>query len=76
MSDQPTYEDLVLRCQRLANIIVRNNNATEELIRAEVKKAKAKAWDECANNISDVDDFAPPRLAGELKQANPYKEQS
>ena len=76
MSDQPTYEELVLRCQRLANIIVRNNNATEELLRAEVKKAKSEAWDECANHISDVDDFAPPRLAGELKQANPYKEQS
>lgn len=39
-------------------------------VRAE---AKAEAWDECANHISDVDDFAPPRLAGELKQANPYK---
>lgn len=44
-----------------------------ETVRAE---AKAEAWDECANHISDVDDFAPPRLAGELKQANPYKEQS
>ena len=74
MSDQPTYEELVLRCQRLANIIVRNNNATEMLLRAEIKKAKAMAWDECANHISDLDDFAPPRLAGELKRANPYKE--
>lgn len=74
MNDETTYEELMERCGRLANIIVRNNNATEELLRAEIKKAKAKAWDECANHISDVDDFAPPRLAGELKQANPYKE--
>lgn len=46
MSDKPTYEELELRCHRLASIIVRNNHATEELIRAEVKKAKALAFEE------------------------------
>lgn len=70
MSDQPTYEDLVLRCQRLANIIVRNNNATEELIRAEVKKAKAKAWDE--GYLACTGDAYPANIHG--ARPNPYKE--
>ncbi|MGO4298426.1 hypothetical protein [Glutamicibacter sp. MCAF14] len=65
MSDHPTYEELVLRCQRLANIIVRNNNATEMLLRAEVKKAKASAWDEGEQSWYAT-----------TKPANPYKEQS
>lgn len=46
MNDETTYEELMERCGRLANIIVRNNHATEELIRAEVKKAKALAFEE------------------------------
>jgi len=46
MNDETTYEELMERCGRLANIIVRNNNATEMLLRAEIKKAKAMAWEE------------------------------
>ena len=72
MSDQPTYEDLVLRCHRLANIIVRNNHATEMLLRAEVKKAKAQAWDECARSIV-YEDGTPAEIAS---ITNPYKDQS
>ena len=72
MSDQPTYEELVLRCQRLANIIVRNNHATEMLLRAEVKKAKAMAWDECARSIV-YEGGTPVEIAS---ITNPYKEQS
>lgn len=71
MSDQPTYEDLVLRCQRLANIIVRNNNANEMLLRAEIKKAKAKAWDE-GHDAGYMDGKA---VFAEFTD-NPYKEQS
>lgn len=72
MSDQPTYEELVLRCQRLANIIVRNNNATEEIIRAEVKKAKDQAWDEgfFDGRRQDAEGDDGPRFV------NPYKEQT
>ncbi|MGO4298488.1 hypothetical protein [Glutamicibacter sp. MCAF14] len=69
MSDQPTYEELVLRCQRLANIIVRNNRGTEELLRAEVKKAKAEAWDEGYNN-----GWGDGRTDSTVEDYNPYKE--
>lgn len=72
MNDETTYEELMERCGRLANIIVRNNNATEMLLRAEVKKAKAQAWDECARSIV-YEDGTPVEIAS---ITNPYKEQS
>ena len=80
MSDKPTYEELVLRCHRLANIIVRNNRGTEELIRAEVKKAKARAWDEAVEWYTEK--IACPRTCGDCAYCkeddtyNPYKEES
>ncbi|MEV7645852.1 MULTISPECIES: hypothetical protein [Actinomycetes] len=80
MNDETTYEELMERCGRLANIIVRNNNATEMLLRAEVKKAKAKAWDEAVKWY--VEKIACPRTCGDCAYCqeddtyNPYKEQS
>lgn len=73
MSDQPTYEELELRCQRLANIIVRNNHATEELIRSEVKKAKAQAWDECEKAWEQAHKISH-REPWDYMKDNPYKE--
>lgn len=75
MSDQPTYEELALRCQRLANIIVRNNRGTEELLRAEVKKAKASAFDEgWGIGWNDAWDNAKSTSTKVTTSPNPYKE--
>lgn len=60
MSDQPTYEELVNTNRRLANIIIRNNRGTEDLVRAEVKKAKREAWDEGAMASESLSCENPP----------------
>lgn len=77
MNDETTYEELMERCGRLASIIVRNNNATEMLLRAEVKKAKEQAfeegwgagWNDAFKNVQS------PSTSVTITD-NPYKEES
>lgn len=45
MSDL-TYEELVARNDRLARKIISMGDQFQEILRDEVKKAKARAWDE------------------------------
>ena len=69
MTDQPTYEELVERNRRLANIIVQSNDRFEQVLRAEVKKAQHAAWQRGYNSgYSNYRDRATPPTE------NPYKE--
>jgi len=49
----PTYEELVERNQRLANMLVRRNEEFEQTLRIEVQKAKAQALNDVANQMHD-----------------------
>lgn len=69
-----TYDELVARNDRLARKIISMGDQFQEILRDEVKTAKAKAWDECddawefAHRMSNLEPW-------EHLKDNPYKEQ-
>lgn len=62
-----SYDELVERNRRLANMLIRRNDEFEQTLRAEVKKAKAEAWEQGSLDRAD---------RGLGIADNPYKEQS